>query len=69
MTDCAGLRMQVRSSWGPKVWVPEAELAPVHIDRLHSSGVPLDAADVLRIHTAFAEQWLLAMTDFQVSES
>ena len=67
VTDCAGLRLQLRNSWGLKVWVPRTELAPIHIDKLQSSGVPLGAADVLRVYTAFAEQWLLAMTDYQVS--
>ena len=67
VTDCAGLRSQLRDSWGLKIWAPKVELAPVHVDKLQSSGVPLVAADVLRVYTAFAEQWLFSMTDYQVS--
>ena len=67
VTDCAGLSLQLRNSWGCKVWVPKGakDLAPVHIDKLQSSGASLDAADILRGFTAFAEQWFFAMTDYQ----
>lgn len=66
VTDCAGLRTQLRNSWGRKIWVPMHESPPVHINELQNTGESLPAADVRRVFTAFAEQWLFAMTDYQV---
>ena len=63
VSDCAQLRARAAERYGAKVVVPRGGAVPVeHL--MISSG---DAArDVLAFRAAFAEQWLLGMTDFQV---
>ena len=63
VTDCAHLRARAAERYGAKVLLPRGGDLPVeHL--MFSSG---DAArDVLAFRAAFAEQWLLGLTDFQV---
>ena len=62
VSDCAALRGKAAERYGARVLVPRNETPVEHL--AFSSGDP--ARDVLAFRVAFAEQWLLGMTDFQV---
>ena len=62
VSDCAALRTKAKERYGAKVLVPRGEAPVEHV--VHSSGNA--TRDVLAFRVAFAEQWLLGMTDFQV---
>ncbi|KAK9919098.1 hypothetical protein WJX75_009394 [Coccomyxa subellipsoidea] len=62
VSDCPALRYKAAKKYGPKVLLPSQELVTEHIT--YSTGNT--TKDLLAIQTAFAEQWLLGMTDFQV---
>ncbi|EIE18113.1 hypothetical protein COCSUDRAFT_60600 [Coccomyxa subellipsoidea C-169] len=62
VSDCPSLRYKAADKYGPKVLLPTRELVTDHI--FYKSGNR--TRDMLAFRTAFAEQWLLGMTDFQV---
>lgn len=63
VSDCAQLRSKAAEVFGAKVLLPRGDTPVEHV--MHSSGNA--TRDVLAFRAAFAEQWLLGMTDFQVS--
>ena len=62
VSDCARLRARAAERYGAKVMLPGGEAPVEHLG--FSSGNA--TRDVLAFRVAFAEQWLLGMTDFQV---
>ena len=62
VSDCARLRGKAAELYGAKVMLPQGETPVEHLG--HSSGNA--TRDILAFRVAFAEQWLLGMTDFQV---
>ena len=61
-SDCARLRGRAAERYGAKVLLPQGEAPVEHV--MESSGNA--TRDALAFRVAFAEQWLLGMTDFQV---
>ena len=63
VSDCARLRGKAAELYGAKVMLPKGETPVEHL--AFSSGN--STRDILAFRVAFAEQWLLGMTDFQVA--
>lgn len=63
VSDCARLRSKAAERYGAKVLLPGGEAPVEHLNFASGNAT----RDLLSFRVAFAEQWLLGMTDFQVS--
>lgn len=63
MSDCVGLPLRAAEVFGDKVLRPSLAARVEHIDHFTTNRTN----DILVLRTTFAEHFLFAMTDFQVS--